>query len=315
MADVGGDRGQLLLVTAISLAVLFVTLALVMNTVIYTENLATRSSKVAGGSEAVGYRSAVEAGIGGLITHVNYHNNTSHADLQSNLTTGVEDWTNATGKLYAQSGTVVNASLLSTENGTRIEQDGADRDFTNASESKNDWTLASNVNDTREFRINVTDDDHLEDFGDGDGFGVVVDDGSNTWRVNVTDNGGTKVGIENGTGDEFVCSVASDEPWINVTAGTVAGEECDGLDFAEGLTVPYSISFENGDNINGTYTLVVTNESLASNPGIHSHVNDDGSGSPYVTPATYSARIELVYQSPRLFFNTSVRVAPGEADG
>ena len=46
MADVTRpNRGQLLLVAAIALGILFVALALILNTAIFTENLATRSSR------------------------------------------------------------------------------------------------------------------------------------------------------------------------------------------------------------------------------------------------------------------------------
>ena len=61
MADVGpdsdgaSDRAQLLLVTALALAVMLVTVALLLNTAIFTENVATRDT-TADGREAVELR-------------------------------------------------------------------------------------------------------------------------------------------------------------------------------------------------------------------------------------------------------------------
>lgn len=52
MADVVSKRGQLVLVAGLTIAVTFVVLALVLNGVIYTENLGTRTTDV-GEREAV----------------------------------------------------------------------------------------------------------------------------------------------------------------------------------------------------------------------------------------------------------------------
>lgn len=46
MADVARDRGQLLLVAGLTIAVTFVVLALVLNGVIYTETVGTRTADV-----------------------------------------------------------------------------------------------------------------------------------------------------------------------------------------------------------------------------------------------------------------------------
>ncbi|MFC7080626.1 DUF7261 family protein [Halorussus caseinilyticus] len=43
--DGGRDRGQLILVTGLAIAVMLVALVLLLNTVIYTQNLATRGPK------------------------------------------------------------------------------------------------------------------------------------------------------------------------------------------------------------------------------------------------------------------------------
>jgi hypothetical protein len=52
MANVASERGQLVLVAGLTIAVTFVVLALVLNGVIYTENLGTRTTDV-GEREAV----------------------------------------------------------------------------------------------------------------------------------------------------------------------------------------------------------------------------------------------------------------------
>lgn len=312
MADVTEDRGQLLLISALGLAILLVSLALVVNTAIYTENLATRSSKAAGGTQAIQYQESAEDGLRGLVVYVNYHDNTSFDAVYSNLSTGVTDWNRNTGTHFSTSGVGVNLSLADARNGTRIEQTDQARNFSNASLSSSDWTVASNVDDTRRFRINVTDKSALDDPDDSP-FQVIVDDGSNTWRMNVSeDSGDIVVGIDS-PGASGTCRTSAVPARINLTAGSLNGQPCDPLVFAEGLSPPYSIRYGHVDKIEGTYSLIVTNTTLADSPG--PHLNSPGGGSPFATHAIYDADVRYVYQSPRIYLERTLRIAPGDSHG
>lgn len=302
---------------ALSMAILFVMLVLILNTSIYTENLATRGSQIAGGGEAVRYLDAARNGVGGAMDYVNHHNHTSdanpHGALEQNLSAAVSAWNNASGRQFAHRGQQVVISLGGIEGGTRIESAAGDP-FTNVSGNA-DWTLAEDVGGTREFVINVTDVGTLEPFGSGDGFSVNVSDGTGDhWTMNVTEDGGdVVVSVTNGSGGQFNCSAAPDPLWIDVTAGTVDGERCDGLLFHEGIGTPYDLSFDNGDNVTGTYSLVVDNESVPTGPG--QHLDDEGNGDPFAAPALYAADVTVTYHSPRLLYNATIRVAPGERGG
>ncbi|MDZ7702030.1 MAG: hypothetical protein U5J98_08155 [Halobacteriales archaeon] len=313
MADVSPsprDRGQLILVTALALAILFVSLALIVNTAIYTENLATRGSDIGGGTEAVRYHETVRSGVGGLMAFANDNANSSHGDIRSELEAGVEAIDNRTGRLFAASDRAVTTRLDETVNGTRIEQSEETRAMTNTSDVA-DWPVVQDVNQTRAFTINITDAT-LEDAGSGDEFQVILDDGTTKWILNVTD-GGT-VGITNGTGSSS-CTEGS-TPTIDVTAGTVDGADCDGLELGEGIDTPYDISIRNGDNATGTYSLIVDNSTLADDVDDDNNQHLESPGSqPFATFAVYSANLTAVYQSPQLYYNTSIRVAPEEADG
>lgn len=313
MADVGRstDRGQLLLLAALGMAILFVALALVLNTVIYTENLATRGSEIAGGGESLRYLDTARTGLGHSIEYVNDNNATSHDALVGNLSATVPVWANASRRQLFHRSRSVNVSLVGTTNGTHIDQD-AERNFTNESGTAN-WTLASDVTGTREYAIEVNSTTELESFPASSAFNVTVDDGSTQWRLNVTENGSSiVVGVRDGNGNEATCSAPSAPVWINVTAGTVDGEECDGLTFREGVSTPYEISYFNGHNVTGTYSVIVDNESVATSPG--PHLLDDGAGNPHATPAIYSGRISVVYHAPRLFYDAEARAAPGERE-
>lgn len=303
-------RGQLLLVTSIALAVLLVSLAIIMNTAIYTENLATRGSDTAGSQDANRLREAATTGVSTVLSSVNEKNATTHAALTANVSDGVQEWSSTASRLYAASGSGVHVSLTRTTNGTRIEQE-SQRSFTNASGNDTDWTLVSAVRQTRAFRMNVSNDD-LEASGPSE-FRVIVDNGTHTWRLNVTqDAGDIVVGIRDGDGNEGTCVDPADHVWINVTDGTVGGDPCDQLTFAAPLTSAYRIEYHNPANVSGTYRLIVDNASLATNPA--PHFNDSTGPSPYVAPAIYSVQLDVDYETPRLHYNTTVRVAPGEPE-
>lgn len=298
-------RGQLILVSAVSLAVLFVTLALILNTAIYTENLASRSGDHGGATDAVRYHDAARGAVEGTLDYVNANNQTSQTALQSNLTAAVDAFRNHSSRLFAGGDRAVETNLDSSIDGTRIEQNDSSRNFTDTSGDGN-WTVVSRVNYSRAFTMNVTRSALV---GTDDlPFTLVVDNGTSSWRMNLTTAGSDVVVRTTRT----TCRVNAEAAWVNVTAGTVAGEECEGFTFADGVTGPYEIRYENASNIEGTYRVIVDNGSLADTPS--PHLLKDGEGQPFAAHAIYSANLTVDYETSRLSYNSTIRVAPGEAD-
>jgi len=85
------DRAQLILITGLTLAVILVAVVLILNTVIYTENLATRGVD-AGGGEAIDFRDgAVED-----VTEIMYREHGSNSS-----DTAVDDFSDST-ETYGQ---------------------------------------------------------------------------------------------------------------------------------------------------------------------------------------------------------------------
>ncbi|MFB6361960.1 MAG: hypothetical protein ABEH59_11650, partial [Halobacteriales archaeon] len=113
--------------------------------------------------------------------------------------------------------------------------------------------------------------------------------------------------------ERTTCSVTADAAWVNLTAGTLAGERCDGFTYAQGITGTYEIRYENASNVQGTYRLFVDNSSLADTP--NPHLVSDDAGQPFAAHALYSANVTVDYETSRLSYNSTIRVAPGEADG
>lgn len=66
------ERGQLVLLSGLLLATSLVALVLILNSAIYTENLATRNDGVPA-TDAIEYRENARQGAAGAIEHVNRH--------------------------------------------------------------------------------------------------------------------------------------------------------------------------------------------------------------------------------------------------
>jgi hypothetical protein len=316
-----GDRAQLLLVAGLVIAVMFVALALTLNTVIYTENLASRSSGTAGGDASIRFLDTTEEAIEGILDRANRNHNESHAAVRGNVTAGLATLRNTTGRTHAASGIVTNVSERTLRNGTRIVQTNGSRSFT-AADGSADWTLADDVSGTRQFRINATNASLTNTtqaaLEADEVFYVHVNAPSATWEVYVYKDlvgaNTINVTVRNVTSGvkRDPCSTTGDHAFVNVTAGTVGGDPCPGLSFVSDLGSSYAITYNDTETFNGTYHLIVDDASVARSPG--PALNDAPGDSPWADPAVYAVYYDVIYETARLQYETNVRVAPGEAD-
>lgn len=159
MADVtADDRAQIMLITALVIAVVFVALALVVNSAIYTENLSTRDSG-AESREVLEQRATSDLDVERAIDTANAkHRNTS--DVSVIQTEIGEIFHSQMDTIYlenARFGKIVDLDLLSTTEGAHLQQADENRNFTaggtNAGEP--DWTLAENATADGTFRFGV----------------------------------------------------------------------------------------------------------------------------------------------------------------
>lgn len=302
------DRAQLILVTAFALAAIFLGLAIIVNSAIFTENLATRSENV-DSTEALEYRHSVTQLTAEVIGYANEFNSSSEATIQQNVSRGVGAINDYSAIQQARGGAAVALELNSSTNGSRIFQtDGTD--FT-ANDSNGDWTLATNVEQTRAFEINVS--------SVGSGFAVVVN-GTDKWRVEIESS---EIEVSRSHGASGTCPVSVPLETVDLTGGTVNGEPCpalvdtssgEPLHFGAGVSGDYAIEFENPQDIEGDYSLVVDNSTTGLDAVNNDNYADDSSpgDNPQVTPAMYSAVVRMEYRTPDTDYQTMVRVAPGE---
>lgn len=328
------ERGQIILVAAFALAVTFIALALVVNSAIFTENLASRG-ELGGSDEALYFRAELASMVGETIGYANVHNT---SDLSDAIETNVANTSYVIERQAAANGAFVNVTLPGpvVRDGSRITQnESSQRAFTSAN-GASDWSVVEDVqresggNGTRAFVMNVTKSSLSSDGSSP--FTIRATQWTNAgtdWQLRVWRDGSTSdvivVEVENGAGAVRECRTVVEESWarIRVTEGTIDGRPCQALRraadpgdtaptdfrFAAGIGSRYNVSFANGTMAAGNYSLVTTNTSIAGSQTL----NGSGSrASPYGTPAAYSIAVDYRYDTPKMTYRTRVRVAPGE---
>lgn len=322
-------RGQVLLVTGFALAVTFVGLALVFNSVIYTENLATRSESTTT-TDPISHAASLQSGSERLVTAVNELNasNTSrYAQVEQNFTWAFENMTDIMMNHQLGDGQVVadEFSFPNRYRATVLHQVDDERNFSNANREP-DWTLVSGAEGARSLRIFVSSESQLEGNDNvglvepgGEPFNMTVRGNGDTWRLNVSDDprglltsGDTLVGVKTADGDHVTCGAPNPPFWINVSAGTVDGTECAGLDFAEGLAPIEEIEFNNASNVNGSYRLLVnrSNNSVGIDQSNYGQLPDK----PSTEPGIWGVDLTVDYESDVLRYVREIRAVPGEKD-
>lgn len=314
--DRGDDRAQVILITGLTLAVLFVGVVLLLNTVIYTENLATRGVD-AGGAEAIEFRDGVAEDLAGILERE--HRNATDGNARDAFNASAETYARTVAELRARDGAVadvrVNGSTV--EGGhfiAQAETESGYRTMTAPNGSTANWTVVSGATRARNYRLTV-DSTSVADGEDG-AFTIVADGGDGNWSLSLS-NGtadAIDVTVRNGTGgtSRTFGHGPDENVTVDLTAGTVNGQRFPGLVWAEGVqneTEPYDaydIRYENGDRATGTYGFVVDDRD-GSSPL-------NGSSRPSVVDGIYGVEVEVFHRTPELTYRDVIRLAPGERD-
>jgi len=316
-ADLRAERGQILLIAAFAMAVTFVSLALVVNSAIFTENLASRG-ETSGSDDALVVRHEVQQSVGESIEYANTYNASSDATLTANVTDSVATIRNSVANQQASTGKIVAIEGPAGFNhGTRIRDNASagGSNFTNASTGgtpREDWTVVSDVDRTRAFTMNLTD----APASDGFVVNLTADGSPSTWRMVVTrDTSPTEYTVTVHRQGTTVgsCTVGDSPEYVRIdlTRGLVGGQPCPHLRYGAGIDDEYDLHFNNSDAVTGNYSMIVDRDLSPTTPPVNlsgSRADDD----PYVTHAIYAADVIYRYDGPDITYNTTVRVAPGE---
>jgi len=325
------DRGQIILVAAFALAIIFVAMALIVNSAIFTENLASRG-ETSGADGALSMRANVEANVGDAVTAANRNDNGSVSELNDAVRASIRNISRQTGSQSARSGRLVDVGYNSATNGTRIYKTNSSN-FTNSAGTE-DYRVVSGVSrvtggdGTRAFEIDAS---NISATGNSSAFEVRAQQSGatgnqNSWRARIWNaSGNDSVHVRTLKNDSSTtviedCEVntASSSVRIALTEGTINGEECDALGtaptgdsfhFGAGTNVgpsdTYNIAFANAGNITGNFSMVV-HPLTGSLTGLASGLGEDH--------AIYDVTVNYTYFTTDLRYQTEVRVAPGEPD-
>jgi hypothetical protein len=295
VADI--DRGQIILVAAFALGVIFIALAVVVNTAIFTENLATRT-EATDGSDALEFRHELQQSIAEILEAVN-DDGGDQAAFESN----VSELDNQSSYWQAGSGRIVSTEVVSTSNGRRFYQDSGAR-FDSGGD---DWIVAESLDQSRAIELNITDESALSGSVDSAFTFSVNDTTGDYWNMSVYESGGdVVVSVELDDGTTAACSTSTEDPRIDVTGGTVGGEPCTALRLADGtgmyfgtdVASPYDLVFYNGTQIEGTY------EGIKRGGVILPAANAE--------TVLYSGTVRYIYETSAVSYRTDIEVAPGE---
>jgi len=346
------DRGQMILVGAFALSMTFVAIALLLNSAVYTENLASRSSDETGGQDVVQFRQETRRGVGGIIEHVNQEGGPqgdSFVELYDNrYIPALDQWERLTGRHLSSNGRLVyiaptgDSTEAGTE-GTRIAQD-TEGGF-QAANGNSDWTLAREIPASRNLRLSVSD----QPLRDGSSFTtaseylssqlfrIKIDEdtagGTTEWYVFIYGDGGTsdsvyvrgvRVNPDGSTALSRECSYSAgndDHVVVDITGAKVGERDCGPLRFFGDLSSGYTIRYRNSDvgtdsTIEGTYELVVKQLESNVDDSENGPYGDEptSSSSPYAAEAIYSITVEISYTTPSLNYKAEIIVAPGKPD-
>lgn len=309
-----------MLVAGLGIAVVFVALALLLNTVIYAENLATRGADP-GAGEAVVYQQAAVSGGEGVVAHANEYNYSGYDAVNRRVALDVRAWSANASRYAVLDAGAASATLVDVTNGTTIAQDAAG-EFRDV-DGNADWRLAADVTGVRRFELNVSRSSlHARSGVFSDVSNLV---GSSSYRVSVTNASASVdvavfrdtatnevvVQVVNASGDlAGTCTADADHVRVDLTEGRVGGEGCDVLD-VPGVEGAFEVAYENGDQVAGVYGLVVDEErgdvvaALGTDPyEVH------GAGVPYAVPAVYDATLRVSMATPSLTYEGNVTAAP-----
>lgn len=320
MADLTrrADRGQLLIVAAIGLAILLTALALTLNTAVYAEiHVSETDDSGHEQRDVIRYQESVRRAVAGMIAS-DAGNITTESGLRSNIT----NWNALTKPEYARDGVATDASLTDVTVENRITQNET-RTFEDQSGASN-WTVASNVSDVDEYETEIqaeglagTDDCASKE----ECFTLTVDDDGDTWQMFVYTSPGNEtveVDVETADGSNDNCKAEASSASVNVTGGMFIGEngtECSFESFTQDdqLDPPYTLQYSSASTVSGTYTLTVTGEVVEGS--IEDDDRYDTTGSPQIDPEILAANVSVEYRSPDATYQSQIRVVPGDTDG
>jgi len=320
--DETSDRGQILVIVGLLIAVMLVALALVLNAAIFAENLSTRET--ADSEEPSSYAADTGSTIADVYNRTNDNDTRKAVYAKTSFNESLETWADSRSDTAAENGALFEADWT-THVGWRLEQD-ENRSFTPANDpDATEWIVADGVQNISAFELNVNRT-KLYDDANASAFRLNVSNGTTHWKlyiyqdsangeINVSEGNPTDPSSEN-------CSLTADRAVIDfrdetLRNETLAGGDCSALDFSSAVSGPLVIRYENVQNggserVNGTYRIVINGSTaVATNAsGKPERFNASGASAPTATAVVYAVSYDSHYRRNDVVHDREGRYAP-----
>lgn len=294
------ERGQLMLVGAILIALIFIGFSVVLNSVVYTETVAGGSSiEVTGDVNEFNKEARRNARI--LTIRVNHQGNYSNFDtINSNLESNFTEYSRLLSESYADTGSVyVNVSYDGNQtDGNRIVQD-VDQNYQKGG-SSNWFAFDSDNKDIGWFLLNVD----VENTSQSTQSRIkIADTSGSTLTVSVKQSESARLLVNSSVDGSHItnstCQPENGRVLLDLVEGSSSTSSCS-FNATGKLDPPYdSVKFENADAIQGKYSLVVNQ---TSGLGFSECSTGD---KPCKMPAVWEISITSRYQSSSISYQNS----------
>ena len=305
------DRAQVLLIGAVTIGVLLVGIALLVNAVVFTESAAATGTRT-GVDDARQVEATVERDATGLMTanalEEGYvRQNAFESDLEryeSLLNNATVEDRPAVVEVNVNNSRTTTAGLFTQNSTANLVDDDGDES----------WTFADDVTRVPVFQVNLT----RVPVGPTERFVVRVENASGAyWELSAyrSPPASNEVHVEtrssSSPGWTEICtrpgplSSSGDLKWT-LNDDFVDLDPCDrSTPFALGVSAPYSLSFDQsavtGQKAQGSYRIATDG---SARPG-----NFDDPGDPNIVPTLYEVSLDLTYRSTSLTYSTNVNAS------
>lgn len=315
------SRGQLIVITAIALAVLLVIIAIALNTAV----MGGIHAEGAGDTDleernAVQYASAVEAGLPGLFVGVN-EGNMTYDEREGELEDQLDNWNRVLADSYARDGVRTDIAtedmdIIGWE--TELFHDDDDESFGYVDGDDLDGTLAENVTEVEVFEVTISMDDTEPEF-------TVVDADDKEWKITTEFESGqdeedddelTVTILNDGDEEDSETITEGEEITINLITEDVEDGELDFDSFVDNddFEKPFEITIEEGEALTGTYHLRVKG---TLDHDVLDEFNDpdpDEDDVPWYSANVVGAEVDVSYHSSTVRYGTTVTAGEEVAD-
>lgn len=306
-------RGQLFIIGALMLAISFVALTMLLNTAIYTENMAARGETV-GGTDVSGFINDVHLRTEQMMGYANYQ--ASASSKETAYIRMANDMDELLKEEYGSRGILARIGVTATRPGewgaqTEHANFSAHHDDTN---NQSQWHVVQSTPILRNFTV-TPEVDSLEPTaagaltvqfdGDDENEVYIYQENAGTARIDVELEDGT---VESCTADEDNDGYVT----IDMTRATMGGSDCPALELLFPIDGNFHVFYDNVSSGEGFWHVTIPDDGEFGTGvgGVELETADEVE----VEDAVYSVQLAVSYVSSDSTYEEEIRVAPGEPE-